>query len=183
MDRRGFLAGAIALAAGAAAAQPFGGVNQPRRHLIMRHALAPGTGDPAKFRLRECGTQRNLNDVGRDQARRTGARLRDLGVSVDRVLSSQWCRCLETARLLALGEVEEAPSLNSFFEDRGRAGEQTEATRALLLSLAASETAMLVTHQVNITALLSVFPSSGELFAFEIDEAGRTTVIDSLLVS
>jgi len=73
---------------------------------VMRHAIAPGTGDPSNFRLGDCQTQRNLSETGRQQARRLGQLLRDRQVPVTRVLSSQWCRCLETAKLLDLGQVE-----------------------------------------------------------------------------
>ena len=68
---------------------------------MMRHALAPGTGDPGTFRLGDCATQRNLNDEGHRQAEAIGSRFRSKGIGTSRVYSSQWCRCLETARLLA----------------------------------------------------------------------------------
>ncbi|HIK16487.1 MAG TPA: histidine phosphatase family protein [Leptolyngbyaceae cyanobacterium M33_DOE_097] len=80
---------------------------------VMRHAIAPGTGDPGNFRLGDCQTQRNLSETGRQQARRLGQLLRDRQVPVTRVLSSQWCRCLETARLLDLGQVEPFPILTA----------------------------------------------------------------------
>jgi broad specificity phosphatase PhoE len=67
--------------------------------LLIRHAAAPGTGDPAGFRLGDCATQRNLSDTGREQARAIGDWLRDRGIERARVYSSQWCRCLETAEL------------------------------------------------------------------------------------
>ncbi|MCI4663171.1 MAG: histidine phosphatase family protein [Neomegalonema sp.] len=181
MDKRAFIAGAAAFLAATPALAEFGGVSAPRRHLIMRHASAPGGGDPSRFRLRDCSTQRNLDHAGRAQARAIGARLRKNGVRIDRVLSSQWCRCLDTARLLSYGAVEEAPALNSFFEARERAGRQTEDLRKLLLTLPADQTVMLVTHQVNITAFLDVWPRSGEVFAFEIDAKGLPKVIDSFL--
>ncbi len=70
---------------------------------IMRHAIAPGTGDPSGFDIGDCSTQRNLDDRGRKQARKVGQAFRAAGIAVDRVLTSQWCRCRETARLLELG--------------------------------------------------------------------------------
>jgi hypothetical protein len=94
----------------------------PGQVLLIRHAEAPGTGDPEDFRLGECSTQRNLSKAGSDQARAVGDWLRDRGVERARVYSSQWCRCLETAELLDLGPVAELPGLNSFFDrpqDRG----------------------------------------------------------------
>ncbi|MDX1541772.1 MAG: histidine phosphatase family protein, partial [Geminicoccaceae bacterium] len=94
---------------------------------MMRHALAPGTGDPAEFEIDDCSTQRNLSDRGRAQARAIGQRFRANGIERAEVGSSQWCRCLETARLLGLGDVEPMPALNSFFRDRDRGPAQTTA--------------------------------------------------------
>lgn len=147
---------------------------------IMRHAIAPGTGDPSEFRLGDCRTQRNLNETGREQARRVGAAVRAAGIRIDRVLSSQWCRCLETAELLGLGNVEPLPSLNSFFENRSSGPVQTAATRAFLRDLPADETVFLVTHQVNITALTGVFPASGEVILLRVEPDGATTVLERI---
>jgi phosphohistidine phosphatase SixA len=136
---------------------------------VMRHARAPGTGDPAGFRLDDCSTQRNLDRTGRDQARRTGQAFRERGVEVARVLSSQWCRCLETAELLALGEVESFPPLNSFFADRASEPAQTQAVRAFLANAdAEGPSLVMVTHQVNITTLAGIFARSGEIVVLRL---------------
>jgi phosphohistidine phosphatase SixA len=136
---------------------------------LMRHARAPGTGDPDDFRLDDCSTQRNLDHVGRDQARRTGQAFRERGVTIGRVLSSQWCRCLETAELLALTEVEAFAPLNSFFGERTGEPEQTEAVRALLAEADADGPSLvMVTHQVNITALTGIYPRSGEIVVLRL---------------
>jgi phosphohistidine phosphatase SixA len=129
--------------------------------LLLRHALAPGTGDPPTFALTDCATQRNLSVAGRDQARRLGAAIREAGVRVDRLLSSRWCRALETARLMAVGPVEPFPPIDSFFQDRGEGAAQTRAVEAFLAGLG-DDTVVMVTHQVNITALTGIFPRSGE---------------------
>jgi phosphohistidine phosphatase SixA len=131
--------------------------------LLMRHAIAPGTGDPSGFDLGDCATQRNLSDDGRAQARDTGASIREAGIAVTHVLTSQWCRCRDTARLLNLGPVQDWPSLNSFFEDRSTAAAQTAETLAQLAALPADARPILVTHQVNITALTGIVPRSGEI--------------------
>lgn len=130
---------------------------------LIRHATAPGTGDPAEFRLGDCSTQRNLSEEGRTQARALGERLREAGILEAQVYSSQWCRCLETAELLGLGEVEPLPILNSFFGDRQRGPSQTEALRRLIAEEDDGPPRILVTHQVNITELTKVVPRSGEL--------------------
>ena len=143
----------------------------PGTHLLMRHALAPGLGDPADFSLADCVVQRNLNATGRQQARRIGERLRAAGVKPDRVLTSQWCRCRDTAFLLGLGEVEDQPALNSFFRDASTRRAQTAGVLDLLRRLdAAGEQALLVTHQVNITALTGVFPASGEILVTRLED-------------
>jgi phosphohistidine phosphatase SixA len=129
---------------------------------LIRHALAPGTGDPPNFVLDDCSTQRNLSEEGRAQARRLGEAFREHGVTVDRVLSSGWCRCIETAAL-AFGAGEAWPPLNSFFSDASTAPAQTEEARARIAAWQGPGTLVMVTHQVNITALTGIVPTSGEI--------------------
>lgn len=157
-------------------------LKRPGAVAIMRHAIAPGTGDPAEFRLGDCSTQRNLDERGREQARAIGAAIRAAGVEVDRVLTSQWCRSRETAELLGLGPVEEMPALNSFFEDRSTREAQTRALRAHLAGLRNDERVVLVTHQVNITALTGRGVSSGEVFVLDVKPDGAVEVIDEILI-
>ncbi len=143
---------------------------------LMRHALAPGTGDPSNFAVGDCSTQRNLNDTGRQQARDIGQVLQShtrLGV-----YSSQWCRCMETAALLGIGPVTALPPINSFYADRSRAGSQTEATIQWLAE--ATLPVILVTHQVNITALTGVYPASGEIVVVRREDDGAFTVVGSI---
>lgn len=184
--RRDLLAGigAATLGTGLARSQEaaWAALAEPGTVGIMRHALAPGTGDPEDFRLGDCATQRNLDDRGRAQARAIGAAIRERGIAVDRVLTSQWCRCRETAELLGLGPVEDFPALNSFFEDRSTRGEQTAAVRAFLRRLDPATKALLVTHQVNITALTGRFVSSGELFVIRMGEDGQVSVLGEVLI-
>lgn len=143
---------------------------------LLRHALAPGTGDPADFRIGDCTTQRNLSDQGRAQAARIGARLRANGIEAARIFSSQWCRCEETAELLDLGPVSALPALNSFFQRSENREPQTRALRAWLKDQDLRQVHILVTHQVNITELTGVFPRSGELVVVKISEEGVRTV-------
>lgn len=184
MDRRVFLGGmATALAIEARAD---GGVlsllAEPGTHAIMRHALAPGTGDPAAFELRDCATQRNLDARGRAQAAATGQMIRDAGIRIDAVLSSQWCRCLDTARLLDLGPVIEEPALNSFFRDRARGRPQTDDLLARLAGTPAEETLLMVTHFVNVRALLGETARSGELVVFSLEPDRTVRVRASVLL-
>jgi phosphohistidine phosphatase SixA len=147
-------------------------LKRPGAIAVMRHALAPGTGDPPSFVLDDCLTQRNLDDRGRQQARKIGDAFRARGIGVDRVFTSQWCRCRETAELLNLGSVEELPALNSFFADGSTRAAQTAATGAFLRGLPELTRVVLVTHQVNITALTGVFPSSGEVVVGRMGPSG-----------
>jgi len=153
---------------------------EPGHIAIMRHALAPGGGDPANFSLDDCSTQRNLSEAGRRQARRTGDFLRSVGVEQARVFSSQWCRCLDTAELLDLGPVEPLPALNSFFRDRERGPEQTQALREKIAGMDLSQPVVMVTHQVNITSLTSVFPSSGEIVVLRRLDDGEIDVVGTV---
>jgi len=153
---------------------------EPGHIAIMRHALAPGTGDPANFELGDCSTQRNLSEAGRRQARRTGDFLRSVGVEQARVFTSQWCRCRDTAELLDLGPVEELPALNSFFEARSRGPEQTQALREKIAGMDLSQPVVMVTHQVNITSLTSVFPSSGEILVLRRLDDGEIDVVGTV---
>jgi broad specificity phosphatase PhoE len=131
--------------------------------VVMRHASTErGVGDPPGFRLEDCHTQRNLSAAGREEARRLGQAFRARSIPVGQVLSSRWCRCLETARL-AFGTVEPWPPLDSFFNDRGRADAQTQAVRELVADRPPRGNLILVSHQVNITALTQLFPAPGEM--------------------
>lgn len=142
--------------------------------LLLRHAYAPGTGDPEGFRLDDCTTQRNLNDAGREQARSIGTWLRAHGIEHARVYSSEWCRCLETAELLGLGPVTPLPALNSFFERRGDRGPNLAALEAFLAGQPPNgEPIVLVTHQVTITALSGIYPASGETLLMRLSDQDR----------
>jgi phosphohistidine phosphatase SixA len=158
-------------------------LREGRAVALIRHALAPGTGDPAGFRLDDCTTQRNLSDEGRAQARALGARFRANGITSAEVHSSQWCRSLETARLLALGPVQEFPALNSFFADRSSGSAQSAAIERFLEQGPAGVPRVLVTHQVNITALTGVFPSSGEIVVVAPDAEDGLAVLGRLATS
>ncbi|WP_137153448.1 histidine phosphatase family protein [Rhizobium sp. FKL33] len=181
IERRAFcLAAAAMLAGGSAwAAEIWPLFRRGDVLALMRHATAPGTGDPDGFQLRDCSTQRNLSDEGRAQARRIGALFRQNGVNTASVYSSQWCRCLDTARGLGLGEVAEQPLLNSFFGEPGQSEARSAQTLAWIRSLKPAAPVVLVTHQVNITGLTGVFPASGEIIFVSLDK-GAVTVLGRL---
>jgi len=147
---------------------------------LLRHALAPGTGDPAAFAISDCSTQRNLSAQGRVQAEAIGKRFRDKGVTVAQIYSSQWCRCRDTAQLLKLGRVSELPALNSFYNRPENREPQTQALKAWLRQQELGEVHIFVTHQVNITELTGVYPSSGELVIVSVESDGELSVIGSI---
>lgn len=150
----------------------------PGVHAIMRHATAPGAGDPKAFRLGQCETQRNLSTQGRDEALMVGEYLRSRPFHFTAVHSSQWCRCKDTAQLLGLGPVQELPALNSFFNDDSTKDPQTQDLRQFLIGLGPRDKVLLVTHQVNITALTGVYPQPGEIIFFTIQPTGKITVVE-----
>lgn len=130
--------------------------------LMIRHAEAPGTGDPSGFVLDDCRTQRNLSADGRQQAKAIGDWLRAKGIERARVFSSQWCRCLDTARLMGIGEVRPLPALNSFYQRPQDREPNIAALRAFLAEQPNDgQLLVLVTHQVTISALTGEYTSSG----------------------
>jgi phosphohistidine phosphatase SixA len=147
---------------------------------LLRHAFAPGTGDPADFMLGDCSTQRNLSRVGREQAERIGARMRENGIAQARVYTSQWCRAQDTAALLRLGPVAELPLLNSFFQSRDREQTQTRTLARWLAKQDLSRPLVLVTHQVNITALTRVYADAGDIVVVKRTADGKLRVVGTL---
>ncbi|MGI9436859.1 MAG: histidine phosphatase family protein [Geminicoccaceae bacterium] len=147
---------------------------------LLRHAIAPGTGDPSNFTIDDCSTQRNLSEEGRSQAIRIGARFKANGIVTADVFSSQWCRCLDTARRLGLGEVKPLPILNSFYGRHERRDERTDSLSAWLNEANLDEPVIMVTHQVNISALTGIYPSSGELVIVRVDRGGTISVAGTI---
>ena len=142
--------------------------------VVLRHAIAPGTGDPANFQLNDCATQRNLSEAGRQQAIAIGEAFRSHDIPVIEVLSSQWCRCLETAELMDIGPVEPFAPLNSFFRDRSTADAQTAQIQAYVTAQSRPGVVVMVTHQVNVTALSGVFPQSGSAVVLQLADGALT---------
>ncbi len=138
-------------------------LKKPGHIAFVRHALAPGTGDPDNFDLNECNTQRILSDAGRRQAARTGDAFRAKRISQPTVYSSQWCRCMETAELIKLGTVTPLPSLNSLYRFPEREARQIETLRADIKSLNLDKPVVMVSHQFTIRGLLKTSTRSGEI--------------------
>jgi len=151
--------------------------------VLIRHTAAPGFGDPPHFRIGDCSTQRNLSAEGRRQARELGEAFRRRKIPIENVYSSQWCRCKDTAEL-AFGSFLEHPALNSFFEHPALKASRTEALKALLRQVRPdSGNLVLVTHQVNITALTGVVPAEGELVVVRDEPDGRLRLLGRMTAS
>jgi len=135
--------------------------------LFMRHALAPGFGDPNNFDINDCSTQRNLDTQGREQAVTLGKQLKREHVNFSEVKSSYWCRCYETAELLNVGPVEKFSGLNSFFQQHADRRETLNSLNDYLSSLDNNaDPVLLVTHQVVISAVTGISPASGGIVLF-----------------
>jgi phosphohistidine phosphatase SixA len=132
--------------------------------VLLRHALTvPGVGDPQDMALNDCASQRNLSDEGRADARRLGQALRSRGVSLGKVLSSPWCRCLETARLVTGREPEIETSLGNLFGRPERRDAQLARLRPLAAQAPAAGNMLMVTHGSTTLALTGVSPATGEM--------------------
>lgn len=136
---------------------------------LMRHALAPGgAGDPAGFRLDVCSTQRNLSTEGREGAAAIGKRLKAEGIAFARILSSPWCRCIDTAELLEMGAVERSPAFSNIVVMSAERATIIENGREVIEGWSGPGTLLVVTHGANIQALTSGRnPAQGEIVVVE----------------
>jgi phosphohistidine phosphatase SixA len=178
---------AVLLAALPAAADPaedavWAAFAKPGTVALMRHAYAPGTGDPTNFRFDDCKTQRNLNDEGRAQARATGDAIRKRGIRIAQVISSPWCRCKETAELLRFGPVETKPWLMSLYAAPDQEGPRTRELKAFIAALPKDKKTFIVTHQFNIRALVGRPTESGAMVVVAPTADGGVEYLGSIRV-
>ena len=132
--------------------------------IFIRHAYAPGNGDPTGFNLNDCSTQRNLSDDGRKQAQRIGEFFTKNKIEIDKVLSSEWCRCKETAKI-AFKNYSTNSFLNSFYSSKfsKNKDKQVKAFNYYIKNLESKKNLIFVTHYVFISEVLNYGPSSGEI--------------------
>jgi phosphohistidine phosphatase SixA len=131
---------------------------------LMRHADAPGgAGDPPGFRVDDCATQRNLSEKGRVDAEKIGSRLKGEGIAFEKILSSPWCRCIDTAKLMNLGTVETEATFGNVVVLKDQRQTLTTGARALIARWTAGGNLLVVTHGANIQALIGVWLASGEI--------------------
>lgn len=152
---------------------------EPGLVVLMRHAIAPGGGDPAGFTLGDCRTQRNLSAEGRSQARAIGRQFRTQEVPIAQVRSSRWCRAADTARLLGLGPVRPTPALDSVFTapESAATARQRQAERLIRAHRAEPGVLVLVGHQANIIDLTGIAPASGEAVVVRAERDGSIQVV------
>jgi phosphohistidine phosphatase SixA len=148
---------------------------------LMRHADAPGgVGDPPGFKLDDCATQRNLSDRGRADAAAIGVRLKSEGIAFERILSSPWCRCMDTARLLDLGPVETERTFSNVVVLSDQREALTQGARGLLAAWKGPGTLLVVTHGANIRALTGISPASGEIVVVETGADGPIQAVSRI---
>ena len=150
--------------------------------VLMRHAIAPGGGDPAGFRLGDCSTQRQLSAQGRAQARAIGREFKAKKIPVAGVLSSRWCRAEGTAKLLNLGTVRTTSALDSVFTASQQVAERKkrQAQRIIREHRGKSGVLVLVGHQANIIDVTGIAPGSGASVVVTADSQGQIKVIGEL---
>jgi phosphohistidine phosphatase SixA len=138
---------------------------QGNKVILIRHSLAPGGGDPAGFKIDDCKTQRNLNKAGIEQSKKIGKIFKDNKIPIDIVLSSEWCRCKDTA-FYAFREFKEFSALNSTFSppyNKNETRQVKEIEKYLTNWKGEGKNLILVTHYSIITAITNAVPSSGEI--------------------
>ena len=132
--------------------------------IFIRHAYAPGSGDPDNFNLNDCSTQRNLSKEGKRQAEYIGEFFRNNKITIDKVLSSEWCRCKETAKI-AFKNFSTNSFLNSFYSSKfaKNKDKQINSLNDYIIEFKSEKNLILVTHYVLISEVLNYGPSSGEI--------------------
>ena len=132
--------------------------------IFIRHAYAPGSGDPDNFNLNDCSTQRNLSKEGRKQSKYIGEFFRENNIKIDKVLSSEWCRCKETAKI-AFEDFSTNSFLNSFYSSKyaKNKNKQIKALNNYIKKFKSDKNLILITHYVLISEVLNYAPSSGEI--------------------
>ena len=186
MSRLAFVPLAVALmaapVAAAASDEAWAALAKGGHVALVRHGNAPPGygGDPPGFKIDDCATQRNMDERGRAQARAVGEAFRQHGVIVDKILSSPWCRCLETARLMALGPVENTWAVAA----SDRSPERLVVLKQMVAGWRGPGTLVLVTHALTVQALVGIMPDQAETVVVKpkpgnepgIDVVGRIAV-------
>ena len=139
-------------------------LKEGKKLVFIRHAIAPGNGDPNNFDINDCSTQRNLNENGIEESKKIGLFFKNNKIKIDKVLSSQWCRCKDTAKY-AFKNFETFDALNSFYDEKFAANEakQIKDLKNYIKKWNSDKNLVLVTHFVVISSILNTGSSSGEI--------------------
>ena len=151
-----------------------------KKLIFIRHAIAPGNGDPENFDIMDCNTQRNLDEKGIQQSKKIGLYFKKNKIKIDKVLSSQWCRCKDTAKI-AFKKFKTFNALNSFYDEKFAANEsnQIEDLKKYIKKWDSDKNLVLVTHYVVISSILGIASSSGEIIISNknLNIIGRVKII------
>ena len=139
-------------------------LKEGRKLVFIRHALAPGGGDPENFKISDCSTQRNLNQIGIEQSKKIGSFFTENKIPIDQVLSSEWCRCKDTAKY-AFKNYETFNALNSFFSAKfaKNKNKQIKDLKKYIKNWNGEKNLIFVTHYVVISEMMNLAVSSGEI--------------------
>ena len=155
-------------------------LNEGKKLIFIRHALAPGNGDPDNFLINDCSTQRNLSKKGINQSVKIGDFFKNNKIKIDQVLSSEWCRCKDTAKY-AFENFTTFNVLNSFYDEKFAANEtkQINDLKKFIKNWDSDKNLVFVTHYVVISSILNVGSSSGEIIITD----KNLNIIGSITVS
>ena len=139
-------------------------LKEGKKLVFIRHAIAPGNGDPNNFDINDCSTQRNLDQNGIEESKKIGLFFRNNKIKIDKVLSSQWCRCKDTAKY-AFKNFKTFDALNSFYDEKFAANEakQIKDLKNYIKRWNSDKNLVLITHFVVISSILNTGASSGEI--------------------
>ena len=139
-------------------------LNEGKKLIFIRHAIAPGNGDPDNFNIKDCSTQRNLDKKGINQSKKIGLFFKNNQIKIDKILSSEWCRCIDTAKY-AFENFETFDALNSFYDERFAANEtkQINDLKQYIKNWKSDKNLVFVTHYVVISSIFNTGTSSGEI--------------------
>ena len=153
-------------------------LKEGKKLVFIRHAIAPGNGDPNNFDINDCSTQRNLDKNGITQSKKIGQFFKNNKIKIDKVLSSEWCRCKDTAKY-AFQNFETFNALNSFYDVRFAANEakQIKDLKNYIKNWDSDKNLVLVTHFVVISSILNIGASSGEIIISD----KNFNIIDSII--
>lgn len=141
-------------------------INSNVNVIFLRHAIAPGYGDPSNFKLGDCDTQRNLSFEGIEQAKMIGNYFKTNKIKFSEILSSEWCRCIDTISNMEIGKWEEFEGLNSFFQSFSDKSQVMKILLKKLDTIKDDDLILMVTHQVVISHITGISPSSGGIVLY-----------------